>query len=65
MLYIPAVSYLLVLALYTSSTYLALVYQPLCYILVYLYVNVPNYNICKTHTLDMTFFSLSLPSLMR
>ncbi len=44
MLYIPALSYLLVLALYTSSILSALVHYPLCYILVYLYVNVLNYN---------------------
>ena len=56
--YIPAVSYLLVLALYTSSTYLALAHQSLCYILVYLYVNVPTI-IYAEHTLDMVFSSRS------
>ena len=58
MLYIPAVSYLLVLALYTSSTYSALAHQSLCYILVYLYVNVPTI-IYAEHTLDMILFSHS------
>jgi len=62
MLYIPALSYLLALALYTSSILLALAHHPLCYILVYLYVNVLNYNyVQKYNVLIDMIHSISLP----
>jgi hypothetical protein len=46
MLYIPVVSYLSSRVI-PNNTPSACAHSLLCYIVVYLYVNVPNYNICR------------------